>query len=51
MNNVLFDYGEGLLCCLPLFFVIAIVGGSLLISSMPSKKAVQKDVADGDEQG
>jgi hypothetical protein len=50
MNNVLFDFGEGLLCCLPLFFIIAIAGGALLINSMPSKKKVKADLVDG-EQG
>ena len=36
--NYLFDYGEALLCCLPLFFIIAIAGGALLINSVPSNK-------------
>jgi hypothetical protein len=51
MNSVLFDFGEALLCCLPLFMIIAIAGGALLINSMPSKKPVKKDVVDEAEQG
>ena len=36
--NYLFDYGEALVCCLPLFFIIAIAGGALLVNSVPAKK-------------
>ncbi|MEO7538832.1 MAG: hypothetical protein ABIV21_02310 [Pyrinomonadaceae bacterium] len=51
--NYLFDFGEALLCCLPLFFIIAIAGGSLLVNSMPSKKpkVVREEDADTRDKG
>jgi len=36
--HILYDYGEGLLCFVPVFFMIAVIFFSLLWNSLPSKK-------------
>jgi hypothetical protein len=37
--NYLFDYGEFLLCCGPIFLIIAMAGIGLLMNSLPSKES------------
>jgi hypothetical protein len=38
----LFDYGEFLLCCGPVFLIIMMVGLALLWNSLPSQSAGKK---------
>ena len=33
----LYDYGEGLLCFLPVFLIIAAIGAALLWNDLPSR--------------
>ena len=35
--SVLFDYGEALLCFVPVFFIISFIGAALLWNSMPAR--------------
>ena len=36
--SILYDYGEGILCFVPVFFMITVVFFGLLWNSLPSKK-------------
>jgi len=48
--SYLFDYGEALLCFVPVFLIVAFIGASLLWNSLPSRtikrNAVDKDGSD-----
>jgi hypothetical protein len=35
--NYLFDYGEALLCFVPVFLIVAFIGAALLWNSLPSR--------------
>jgi hypothetical protein len=39
--NYLFDYGEGLLCFLPVFLIITFIFGALVWNNLP-ERAVKK---------
>ena len=39
----LFDYGEALLCFVPVFFIIAAIGAALLWNAMPSRTRKKTD--------
>lgn len=41
--SILFDYGEGIFCFLPVFFVIAAVFAALLWNSLPSRSGKDKE--------
>ena len=46
----LFDYGEGFLCCLPVFIVMSMIFATLIWNNLPSrtkKKANEADAPDG----
>jgi hypothetical protein len=40
--SVLFDYGEALLCFVPLFFMISFIGAALLWNSLPPRSEKEK---------
>jgi len=40
--SILYDYGEGLLCFLPVFFIIALVFGALVWNSLPLRSGKEK---------
>jgi hypothetical protein len=40
--SILYDYGEGLLCFVPVFAIIAVIFFGLLWNSLPSKSGKDK---------
>jgi len=40
--SYLFDYGEALICFIPVFFIISLVGAALLWNSLPSRSEKDK---------
>ena len=45
----LFDFGEALLCFVPVFLMIAFIGAALLWNSMPSR-TVRKNAGDNERK-
>lgn len=47
----LFDYGEGLLCFLPVFVIMSLIAAALIWNSLPSYTIEKKDNDDEKANG
>lgn len=43
MESHVYNVSEALICFVPVFFIISLVGGALLWNSWPSKKTVKNE--------
>jgi|KBSSwiStaDraftv2_1062776.scaffolds.fasta_scaffold129882_3 hypothetical protein len=49
--SYLFDYGEGLLCFLPVFAIIAFIFGALVWNNLPERTVKKKDREEENSDG